>query len=581
MLLIFQLSPQLVGLLFVCRTLIALVPSLQILVVKKLIDSVATLLSGGSGMQGAIHWLAAETGLLLLSTTLEAANQYITLLLKQKTQHRMEAMLVNKSLKIPLSRFEQPQYYDLLQRSKTNISYRSYQLIEQFFMIGQSLLTLTSLVVVLWQFNWLLSVAMLLIVIPTLLVNTRIGEWKYWLNQVQTPFSRRLHYFFDLLTNRLSAKEIKLFQHADKLQEYWRTYYWKNAGEQKKVELRAQAMRTCLEGVSGLLGFLFSCHAIWICYQQKLSLGAYVAIAQVLMTTQASLRMVAQGLSSIYEESMVITDFYSLIDEKEESEGQGRVPFGAPVQEGIVVNGLSFSYPSGTKPVLRDISFEILPNQKVAIVGENGAGKSTLVNCLIGMYLEYEGSIRYDGIELREMDIASLRKKVSAVFQDFLRYQVSVKENIAYGDIKRLNDDAAIEVAAARSGASDFAKTLSQGMDTLLGPVFEGGQELSVGQWQKLALARSFLRDSAIIVLDEPTASMDPMSEAELFRRFSELSHGRIALLVSHRLSSCRMADHILVLKDGMLVEQGSHNELLLRRGEYFRMYETQSITYR
>ena len=579
--LVLRLSAPLVIVLLVLRTVSAFIPSLQVLVVKELTDAIARLLTSDGEMSAPVQWLAASGGLLLSGALLDATAQYMTMLLKQKTQFTMESMLAEKSMSIPLSRLEQPQYYDQLQRAKMNVSFRGFQLIEQFFGIGQSLLTVASFFFVLWHFSWVLSLGMMIVVVPTLAVHMRIGEWKYWLMRVQTPFSRRLFYFFDLMTNRQSAKEVRLYRHASKLLEYWGGYFWKNAGEQKKVELKSQSLRIGIEGLNGVIAFLFSCYAVWVCYSQGLTLGAYAAIAQVLASTQSSLRMIAQNLSSIYEETLVMNEFYDFVDSGEEEDGQGQHVLNRPIMEGITVEHLTFSYPTSPKPVLKDLSFRIEPNQTVAIVGENGAGKSTLVNCLIGLYQEYSGTVRYDGVDLKELDVNAFRDRTGAVFQDFLRYQVTAKENIGFGDVSRMEDMAAIEVAAARSGAADVVRTLPDGIDTLLGPIFEGGYELSVGQWQKLALARSFMRDSSVMVLDEPTASMDPMAEAELFKRFAELAEGRITLLISHRLGSCRMADQILVLKNGELVEQGSHEQLLQLQGEYCRMFETQSQSYR
>ena len=580
--LVVRISPLIVLLIMVFRIVAAVIPSLQVLIVKDLTDSIAALLTDDGPMRSVVVWLALGAVLTAFSVLLESVSQYITLILRQKVQYHMETMLAEKALSIPLSRFEQPQYYDQLQRAKSNVSFRAFQLIEQIFRIGQSILTVISMFIVLWQFSWLLSIGMVLILFPTLFIHMRIGEWKYMLQRFQTPFSRRLFYFFDLLTNRASAKELRLYRHEKKLVAYWSGFYWKNANEQKRVERKTLGLRSGVEGINGLLGFLFSCYAVWVCYSNRLSLGTYVAIAQVLTTTQSTLHMIAQGLSSLYEESLVMTEFFAFLDTTEEvDQGRAQQVWDGTLAEGITVENLTFAYPSSPKPVLNNLSFTIKPRQKVAIVGENGAGKSTLVNCLIGLYQEYTGSIRYDGMELRDIDITSLRSKISAVFQDFLRYQVPVKENIGFGDVDRVEDLAAIEVAASRSGAAEVIQTLPEGMDTLLGPVFEGGQELSVGQWQKLALARSFMRNSSIIVLDEPTASMDPMAEAELFKRFAELAEGRMTLLISHRLGSCRMADHILVMKHGQLVEQGSHEELMQLQGEYYRMFETQSVAYR
>jgi ATP-binding cassette subfamily B protein len=254
--------------------------------------------------------------------------------------------------------------------------------------------------------------------------------------------------------------------------------------------------------------------------------------------------------------------------------------FPSPLACGIQVERLSYAYPSRQDYVLQDISFHVKTGQTVAIVGENGAGKTTLVKCLLGLYRSYDGEIRYDGLEVRRISPESMYQHMSAIFQDFGRYQMTAKENIGFGRVERMDNLGDLQAAAVASGVEEVIRRLADGYDTELGPMFEGGQELSYGQWQKMALVRALFRDGDLIVLDEPTASMYPIAEAEVFEQFSQLAAGRTAILISHRLGSCKHADHILVLEAGRLIEQGTHDELIHLHGKYATMFMTQAKWY-
>nr|WP_225445708.1 ABC transporter ATP-binding protein [Paenibacillus arenosi] len=251
-----------------------------------------------------------------------------------------------------------------------------------------------------------------------------------------------------------------------------------------------------------------------------------------------------------------------------------------PLQKGIQAQEITFQYPNSTQSILKDISLQIKPGQRVAIVGHNGAGKSTLVKCLIGLYTPQEGTVMYDGVPIIELDPTTYRQRITAVFQDYMQYQLSVRENIGFGQLNHIDNEEELIEAARKSGLGGWVLEQSQGVDTPLGVMFEGGQELSQGQWQKIALSRAFFRDAEIVVLDEPTASMDPMAEAELFRLFSSLTANKISLMVSHRLGSCKHADLILVLDQGRVIEQGNHRELMQMGGLYATMFHAQAELY-
>ena len=582
--LVLRTAPFLCMLLLVLKAVAAVLPTLQISLTKDLTNGVASLLNQTGDMSGIVTLLAVILMISVGLVVMEQLNQYITLLLQQKTGYRMESMLVEKTVRLPLISFEDPRFYDQLQRARSTISLSGQRVIDLLFSAGQSLVTLISLIVLISQFDAWLTAAIMLYILPSLWINMKIGKWKFWLFRIQTPFTRRMQYWFSLLTERASAKELRIYRLARTFLQEWSAMYWRNAAEQRKVERRAFRARSSVETVQSALGMLFTVYAIIVCVRQGLTIGHFVAIYQILNTTQGQLKKLSFELSSLYEDTLQINEFYLFMDTDEDSrdldQAAGLRSFKVPLREGITVENLSFRYPNREAYALKNISFRIKPNQTVAIVGENGAGKSTLVNCLIGLYPPCSGSIKYDGVDIRQMDKTSLFRHVAAIFQDFLRLHTTPRENIGYGDIERLSDLAALETAAARSGASEVIASLPRGFDTRLGPEFEGGTELSVGQWQKLALGRAFFKDSPIVVLDEPTASMDPLAEQALYKKFAELSEGKITLLISHRLGSCKMADHILVLKNGELIEQGTHEELLGLEGEYARMYHAQADWY-
>ncbi|MNX15621.1 putative ABC transporter ATP-binding protein [compost metagenome] len=583
-----RVAPWLFFSLCLLKLLLAVIPSVQIYLTKELTDSVSAVIGSSKPIASCLSWLLLIGSLGITGAVGEAVNQIVMLRLQLRAGFRLESMLAAKAAGMPLIRFDEPVYYDQLQRARSNLSFRGFRILENIFLIGQSIFTVISFIILLGQLSWILAVAMCVVLYPSLFVYMKIGEWNFWLQKLQTPFTRKMYYFFELLTSRSAAKEIRIYGLADELLRKWGAIYWKNANEQHRVQYRASLARTGMETMNGLLVFLFSIYSIWICVIKSLSLGAYVATAQVIVAAQAQMRSVAFYASSIYEEAMFMTEFYMFIDSEDRGEANHHAtlpqqkiqPEPMVIAKEIAVRNLSFSYPSRPEPVLKNISFTIKPGQIVAIVGENGAGKSTLVNCLVGLYREFSGDVLFDEVPIKDIPETDLRWIISAVFQDFVRFELSVKENIGYGDLSRLEDPDMLEAAASRSGFLEVIDQLPEGFETLLGPAFEGGQELSVGQWQKLALARSFVKPSQIIVLDEPTASMDPMAEAELFKRFAELASGKITFLISHRLASCRLADQILVLKDGELIEQGTHDSLMKRQGEYCRMYTTQAKGY-
>ncbi|MGW9125707.1 ABC transporter ATP-binding protein [Paenibacillus chitinolyticus] len=306
----------------------------------------------------------------------------------------------------------------------------------------------------------------------------------------------------------------------------------------------------------------------------------FVALTQALVTTTGIVGVIATNISNIYESSITVSYFFQFLELPDEYKPRRPKLFPSPLKKSIEIKQLSFKYPSHNDYVLENVSFKINIGEKIAIVGDNGAGKSTLAKCLVGLYEVENGKIIFDDIELREMDLAEYRNHVAVLFQDFVHYYLKIRENIAVGNISKLQDDNELKLAAEMANLTNLVNKCEDGLDTELGNLFEEGTELSGGQWQKVALSRVFLRNAEIIVLDEPTASLDPMTEAEIFKQFINAAKNKTAIFITHRLGSCRFADRILVLKNGRIVEQGSHNELIYSKGEYARMFHTQAHNY-
>jgi ATP-binding cassette subfamily B protein len=527
--------------------------------------------------------LVALSGLLAVAMTLcSSVARYMSDRLSMTVGDHIQKLLQTKASEVDLDFYENPEYYDTLHRAQREGPARPTRIVHSLLQVGQNGTALVGIVVVLLSFHWAVGAILLAAGVPGFLIRVRFAREMYSWQRRRTPTDRKSLYLDYLLTRKEYAKEIRLFglgpvllRWCDELRAHLRN-------ERLRLNTRRYVAELPTEVIAASAVFGVS---VWVGYRTlygSLTLGHLVMYYQAVQRAQALLGQMLSNLAELYESNLFFANFNEFlaltprITDPPHPKAVNR-----PLRSGIVLDRVSFQYPHGTKQVLDEISLTIRHGEHVALVGENGAGKTTLVKLLCRLYDPTSGAVYLDGTDLRELGIEALRKEISAVFQDYGRYHFTALENIWLGNVYAEPDRGRVQAAACRAGADELIARLKEGYDTQLGGRFGRGQELSVGEWQKVALARAFLRDAQIIILDEPTSAMDAEAEYELFQRFHELTKDRTAILISHRLSTVRMANQIYVMRDGRIVESGTHKELVDRRGAYARLFEMQAEAYR
>nr|MBA3275639.1 ABC transporter ATP-binding protein [Chloroflexia bacterium] len=412
--------------------------------------------------------------------------------------------------------------------------------------------------------------------------DSRYGWQGFGMMRRQSPVRRAMSYLTTLMTTDQYAKEVKLFTVGDHFIERYRTVSESYYQDTKQLLVRRYFAGFGWGSLTTLASSGTFLYVALLAIRGQVTLGALTVYTQAASQVQGAFQGILGGIQGIYENGLYLSTLYELLErEPHISAPANPVPVTRPFTQGIKFRNVSYHYADRDVPALQDVSFTIEPGETIALVGQNGAGKSTIVKLLGRLYDPDEGQILVNGVDLRDYDPVELREQIGVMFQDYATYQFSAADNIGIGNVDRIGDLDAIRDAADRAGADRVIARLPEGYATALGKWFEGGHQLSGGEWQKVALARAFMRDAQILILDEPTAALDARAEHELFSRIKELTEGRIALYISHRFSTARMADRIFVLEHGRLIEQGTHNELMLRDGQYADLFELQAASYR
>jgi ATP-binding cassette subfamily B protein len=526
--------------------------------------------------------LTIELVLFLLNTAISHARKLIQQLIQLQLANRIRGEIIRKALTLDLAFFEDPEFYDRLQNARREAGYKPVDLIDDTFLIVQNTITLVSFAVLLLRFSpWLVAI-LLITSVPAFAAATRFSEEGFRLLSRRAPETRQINYLGRLLTEDSSAKEVKLFNLGDTLLKRYMTLFEKFFQEDKSLALRRAVVGFGL-GLIATLGFYGSyAWIVWRTVEGRISLGDMTLYLSIFRQGQSTFQAILSGVGTIYENNLFMAHLFDFLDLKPQmgvAARHQRLPI--PLRAGIEFRGVGFRYPDSGDWALRGIDLSIRPGEKIALVGPNGAGKTTLIKLLSRLYDPTEGTIRIGGIDIRELDPLDLRQRIGVIFQDFVRYHLPASENIGFGQIEALHRLDQIIESARKSGAHSIIENLPDGYQTMLGRWFHGGHELSVGQWQKIALARAFMREAEILVLDEPTASLDAATEYEIFSHFQELTAGKMAILISHRFSTVRMADRIVVIQEGRIAEIGSHQDLLRQEGIYARMFSMQAEGYR
>jgi ATP-binding cassette, subfamily B, bacterial len=568
------------------RLVRSFVPLAVLWVGKLIIDSVIAGVQAHA--RGAPLAWAALAGLVALELAcavvgegLARASSLLESLQGDLFSNRISVRLMEHAATLDLSQFEDAEIYDHLERARRQTTGR-IGLIALLLSTSQDLITLLSLAgVLLAHLPWLLLL-LAIAVVPSFLGEAHFAHLGYSLLFSWTPERRLLDYLRYMGASDESAKEVKLFGLSDFLIGRYAKLSDEFYDENKRLAVRRNLVSTLLATI-GTLGY-YGAYAviIYLTLLGRFTIGALTFLAGSFRQSRDLIQRVLLSLSQVYEQSLYLSDLFTFFDVQPRVVSRpGARPVPRPIIQGFEFQDVGFRYPGSDRWAVRHLGFTLPTGERLALVGENGAGKTTLVKLLARLYDPDEGRILLDGVDLRDYDLESLRQNIGVIFQDFVRYDFLLRENIGVSQVEALDDQARITEAAQLSRADSVAARVAKGYDQMLGRRFEGGVELSGGEWQKVALARAYMREAQVLILDEPTASLDARAEYEVFLRFAELTKGRMAVLISHRFSTVRMADRILVLRGGELVDQGTHEELVARGGLYAELFALQAAGYR
>ena len=581
--LVWQTNPALtIG--FALLTAIAgVLPAAIAYVGQLIVDAVVALVrdAPGTEVNDALRLVAIEAAIVAVLAIAQRGISTCQSLLRVQLGHRVNTMILEKALTLRLRDFEDSEFYDKLTRARREASSRPLSLVNRTFGLVQNLLALTSFAALLWQFSPWTLVILAVAGIPAFIAEAKFSGDAFRLFRWRSPQTRRQMYIEMVLAREDFAKEVQLYGLGDLMLERYREIFRELYREDRSLTLRRDFWGTVLGLVATAAFYGAYAWIVLATVAERITLGQMTMYLALFKQGQSSVASILSAVGGMYEDNLYLSNLYEYLEQDVPAD-LGSLTEGPSPGDGIRFENVSFTYPGASRPAVDDVSFHIRPGESLALVGENGSGKTTLIKLLTRLYDPDSGAILLDGLDLREWQRDVLRQRIAVIFQDFARYQMLLGENIGAGDTRRFGDAERWREAARQGTASEFIAGMPLGYETQLGRWFKDGQELSGGQWQKIALSRAFMREDAdILVLDEPTAAMDAAAEAQVFEHVGKTRAGRIAILISHRFSTVRIADQILVLGHGRIIESGSHQELLDRGGHYASLFELQAAGYR
>jgi len=579
---VWRSGPSIVTLGLVFRAAVSLIPVSTAWVTKLIIDLINRIVQHKASLSSELWWLAAaEFSLAIVGGVLGRVVDYYDAVLADRYTRHVSIEVMQHASQLDLQAYENPVFYDRLERARVQATDRLGMIQSIGRLFQQAVTTISLSLAILWYSPWLLLI-LVACLLPAFLGESHFAFLSYAKNFKQTPARRQLDYLRQLGGSKEAAKELKLFNLSEFFTRRFITI-WNGILDENLALSRKRLIAVSLLAILSTGGYYGA--YLWVIFKTVtgvLSIGTLTFLTQAIMSASSNISQIFSTLSSIADQALFLTDLLAFFDMRPSVASKPNALMAPrPIKKGFEFQNVCFRYPGAERQVLNALNMRVEPGERIALIGQNGQGKTTIVKLMTRLYDPTDGRILLDGVDLREYQIEDLCSQTGVIFQDFMRYEMTARENIAVGRIEFLGDDQRIRAAAEKSLADGVIERLAGQYEQMLGRRFEGGVDLSGGEWQKLALARAYLRDAQILILDEPTAALDARAEFEVFQRFNELTTGKMALFISHRFSTVRMAERIIVLENGSISEEGSHDQLMSHSGTYAGMFELQAASYR
>ncbi|MEL6352164.1 MAG: ABC transporter ATP-binding protein [Cyanobacteria bacterium J06627_28] len=563
----------------------SLLPAAQLLVSKQIVDLVVVLVESNTPLTAMVQSVSPLVltgfGLLVLQAILQQLDSYNTQVMSDRFLLYANTQMLEQATLLDLAHYESSEFHDILNRAKQSGSNYPMRVLRISLRLLGQITKLFGLLALLLRFNPLVFVLLLLSALPTFWAGIRFSERRFWMTRRQTPSRRLADYFGAVLTEPKYVKEVRLFNLGTHLVAQYHKIR-RDFNDESRVLARKQGMvQVAIEVIAAIAFYGAYALVLWEVLLERVTIGDLTLYVGTFQQAQAATQGILVSIATLYEFNLYVSQYFEFLDLVPQVTNPAKPkPFPTPLKAGLVLQDVYFTYPGSEHPTLKNINLNVGAEECIALVGLNGSGKTTLLKLLTRLYDIDRGLITLDDIPLSAFHLRDLRRNIGVLFQDFARYALSAQDNIGFGDLPNRDDEAQVLQAAVDAGAEPVIDKLEAGYDTVLGKMFTGGVDLSGGQWQKIGLARAFMTRAQVLILDEPTAAVDAIAEHDLFERFRQLTKGKMTFLVSHRFSTVRMADRILVLENGEIIENGTHEELIAQQGRYEEMFRLQAESY-
>ena len=583
--LVWQATPGALIVSIVLTLTSSLLPAAQIYISKLIVDEVVALVASATPMalmvQALLPLVAGGFGVLVLQAILQQLDTYTTQVMSDRFLLFANTQMLEQATLLDLAHYESPEFHDILDRAQQSGSNYPMRVLRITLRLLGQVTRLFGLLALLLRFNPFVFVLLLLSALPTFWAGIRFSERRFWMTRRQTPSRRLADYFGAVLTEPKYVKEVRLFNLGGYLVEQYHKIRAEFNDESKVLARKQGMVQVAIEMLAAIAFYSAYARVLWEALLGLVTIGDLTLYAGTFQQAQAATQGILVSIATLYEFNLYVSQYFEFLDLTPQVTSPRRPKdFPQPLREGLVLKDVYFTYPGSESPTLKNINLTVGASECVALVGLNGSGKTTLLKLLTRLYDIDRGLITMDDIPLSAFCLRDLRRNIGVLFQDFARYTLSAQDNIGFGDLPNREDTEQILQAAEDAGADPVIDALDDGYETVLGKMFSGGVELSGGQWQKIGLARAFMSQAQVLILDEPTAAVDAIAEHDLFERFRQLTQGKMTFLVSHRFSTVRMADRIVVLENGEIIENGTHDELMERKGRYEEMFRLQAESY-